>query len=551
MPDWNFRRVFRCLVCLILICALLVNVSPVRTKAVLVESQLLYWGVVGLVTLMTCGVFFELQNEYQLEALGRTYYDHVSVSGTSAEQLELINDFVTASAGGRIIPFRNPNSSDSGSDWLKLLGAATLSFVARFLQVNPDFIEVPKINEKNDLPYVASGSTVAAGGYIPNDSYGRYVSPDHTVIYLASYSISPAAREGYSNLSIYKAFLCPENVPFVLTYYQPDGTAFKTVSCASDIDINGVRYTYYWVDSTSSYSNGDLSNQLKYLSGYEYLEEGNALNSFINGVHNPDTVVEAITPGAIHGNLQESVVGMTGNEILSIPDIDFSSMSSEQDLIDTANKIISGEMTYEDLLNQFTGGAAPELVPLPEVNPDIGGGSDPTEPVDPDATSPTNPDQEGYPGTGETPETPEVPDPGGNPGQNPGIGTNPDPGTGTDPDTGTDTDPDTDPNPNPNPDTGTDQDTWKPSSGMNHFTLDLKQYFPFCIPFDLYAFFTCLNADPVAPVIDWIIPMPGGGSYPFQIDLSVFDSVAQTLRRLQLLLFCVGLAFKTRDLIKG
>lgn len=86
---------------------------------------------------------------------------------------------------------------------------------------------------------------------------------------------------------------------------------------------------------------------------------------------------------------------------------------------------------------------------------------------------------------------------------------------------------------------------------MNHFTLDLKQYFPFCIPFDLYAFFTCLNADPVAPVIDWIIPMPGGGSYPMQIDLSIFDSVAQTLRRLQLLLFCVGLAFKTRDLIKG
>lgn len=104
-------------------------------------------------------------------------------------------------------------------------------------------------------------------------------------------------------------------------------------------------------------------------------------------------------------------------------------------------------------------------------------------------------------------------------------------------------------------DPGTDPDSgsgsWTPSGPMGNFTLDLKQYFPFCIPFDLYAFFTCLDADPVAPVIDWIIPMPGGGSYPFQIDLSVFDSVAQTLRRLQLLLFCVGLAFKTRDLIKG
>ena len=83
------------------------------------------------------------------------------------------------------------------------------------------------------------------------------------------------------------------------------------------------------------------------------------------------------------------------------------------------------------------------------------------------------------------------------------------------------------------------------------FALDLSAFFPFCIPFDLYDFFTCLNADPVAPVIDWIIPMPGGDSYPLQLDLSTFDSVAELLRRLQLLAFCIGLAFKTRDLIKG
>jgi hypothetical protein len=86
---------------------------------------------------------------------------------------------------------------------------------------------------------------------------------------------------------------------------------------------------------------------------------------------------------------------------------------------------------------------------------------------------------------------------------------------------------------------------------MQHFTLDLKDYFPFCIPFDLYDFFTCLNADPVAPVIEWVIPLPGGETYPLELDLSPFDPVAQLLRRLQLLLFCVGLAFKTRDLIKG
>ena len=122
---------------------------------------------------------------------------------------------------------------------------------------------------------------------------------------------------------------------------------------------------------------------------------------------------------------------------------------------------------------------------------------------------------------------------------------NPDPGTGTNPDPGTNPDVD------PNPGTNSGSSSWTPPSDMGKFTLDLKQYFPFCIPFDLYAFFTCLNAEPVAPVIEWIIPLPGGKTYPFEIDLSAFDSVAQILRRMQLLLFCVGLAFKTRDLIKG
>ena len=97
----------------------------------------------------------------------------------------------------------------------------------------------------------------------------------------------------------------------------------------------------------------------------------------------------------------------------------------------------------------------------------------------------------------------------------------------------------------------TDTETWNPPQDPGMFTLDLKDIFPFCIPFDLYAFLSCLNAAPVAPVISWELALPGGGSYPIEIDLSPFNSVAQLLRRLQLLLFIVGLAIKTRDLIKG
>ena len=99
--------------------------------------------------------------------------------------------------------------------------------------------------------------------------------------------------------------------------------------------------------------------------------------------------------------------------------------------------------------------------------------------------------------------------------------------------------------------TGTITGVWSPPANPGQFALDLSNYFPFCIPFDLYDFFSCLNADPVAPVIQWELPLPRGSTYPIEIDLSPFDSVAQLLRRLQLLLFIVGLAVKTRDLIKG
>lgn len=103
----------------------------------------------------------------------------------------------------------------------------------------------------------------------------------------------------------------------------------------------------------------------------------------------------------------------------------------------------------------------------------------------------------------------------------------------------------------PTEETEPDEEEEKPIGEMGNFTLDLSDYFPFCVPFDIYDFFSCLSASPVAPVIHWEVPVPGGGSYSLDVDLSPYDSVAQLLRRLQLLLFSVGLAFKTRDLIKG
>lgn len=85
------------------------------------------------------------------------------------------------------------------------------------------------------------------------------------------------------------------------------------------------------------------------------------------------------------------------------------------------------------------------------------------------------------------------------------------------------------------------------------YTPSLVEIFPFCIPYDIYRFFKCLQADPVAPcfTIPLIVENSYGiPEYSLEIDFSKFDSVAKILRIMELLAFCVGLAMATNKLIK-
>lgn len=75
----------------------------------------------------------------------------------------------------------------------------------------------------------------------------------------------------------------------------------------------------------------------------------------------------------------------------------------------------------------------------------------------------------------------------------------------------------------------------------------LQSVFPFCIPFDIYNFLSCLAADPVAPSISWRFYLPGLCDEQVEIDLAQFNTVAQIVRTMELLAFIVGLAFVTRS----
>lgn len=104
--------------------------------------------------------------------------------------------------------------------------------------------------------------------------------------------------------------------------------------------------------------------------------------------------------------------------------------------------------------------------------------------------------------------------------------------------------PDLPPDVNPNPPV-------EPPAEVEPYTVQLGDVFPFCIPFDLYHMVTLFVAEPEAPHAKWEFSLPfSAGTYKVDWDLQEWDEVAALCRKLELILFCVGLAVVTSKLIK-
>lgn len=78
---------------------------------------------------------------------------------------------------------------------------------------------------------------------------------------------------------------------------------------------------------------------------------------------------------------------------------------------------------------------------------------------------------------------------------------------------------------------------------------ELKNKFPFSIPYDLISFFSILNATPQTPELNGSINL---GIYTWNIDwdLHQFDNTATLCRNLEFIAFAIGLILATRNLIK-
>lgn len=134
--------------------------------------------------------------------------------------------------------------------------------------------------------------------------------------------------------------------------------------------------------------------------------------------------------------------------------------------------------------------------------------------------------------------------------------------------------PDPNPNPNPNPDPGTDpQPTLKPNptgtpenptpeEEASPYKADLREIFPFCIPFDLIHLLKVFEADAEAPVFEFPLDIeldnPWTGEkvvdyhHTFKLDMSDYEPVVKILRIFQVVFFIIALMLITRQqMIKG
>lgn len=135
-------------------------------------------------------------------------------------------------------------------------------------------------------------------------------------------------------------------------------------------------------------------------------------------------------------------------------------------------------------------------------------------------------------------------------------------------------DPNPNPNPNPNPDPGTNpQPTLKPNptgtpedptpeQEASPYKANLREVFPFCIPFDLIHLLKVFEADAEAPVFEFPLDIeldnPWTGEkvvdyhHTFELDMSDYEPVIKILRIFQVVFFIIALMLITRQqMIKG
>ena len=108
-------------------------------------------------------------------------------------------------------------------------------------------------------------------------------------------------------------------------------------------------------------------------------------------------------------------------------------------------------------------------------------------------------------------------------------------------------DPQNVPTPPPDSDPVDSEDPAPPDVSVPSMQFPLDEYFPFCVPFDLYALFQKLQGTPVAPSYTFEFTEPYSNTHVvIPVDLSIFNDAMVVVRRAEVALYIVCLAVASR-----
>lgn len=477
-------RLFRSVVCLILVCCFLILSSPICVHAVLAESTFYLLGIAAISILGLFGVVFSPDNTAQVEAIGQDWsafmYDRADTD-VKVSILQLIFDQITNKVKTSIAPV-TPEDKESAvlkaAAWGAFFTETTKQWIERFRSNYS--VSTPSINSA-DSPNFISGTCIPAGTTIyfsPN----YYFTFDVDVYYVGFYS-------DYTRSSGQKEFL------FFTYFYSPE--KFQTIEpSSSGLQVN-FNDTYNWYchamqpiqfiyqKKDGTFYDDVYNSVMSFIPGRILVDfDDFTYSAYIDKFFDGDLFVNLngfyISPSVFLGGVQDALNNGHDIQDIDIPDIEYGNIITEdQTLVEALTQLqtelANGTKTWQEYVDLMTNGNG--------ININIPNGN---------GTSTKYPINDG------------------------GVSSTPVP----------------------------------PTADVGTFMLDLRDFFPFCIPFDLYKFFSLLCAEPEAPVFHWEIRDLSGNVYPIDVDLSSWDGFAAVFRHLQLLVFIIGLAMASRKFIK-
>lgn len=437
------NRIVRVLICLLLVCSLLVNVSPIRAEALALESAAAYYalGLAALLLLDLVGVVYCLSTPEQIQALGKNW-DRFMIDGSSAfdYDLEEWEEYKTATII-QFTPNSDPENDDDFPDGydpnkirLKTLEAALNYGICKWLEsiITGDNPLISYAVSSVDRSYLNPGDVVSAGTevgvpalLIHHREDGQTISSSKAVVdSFAWTNVDCYVYQVLAGVNGYSATVVTVFIPVDLNYRSGEESfkAWKNVvyqdgHVLSDSDTSTTVDITYDDGSVETIAYCIFSGRFVFSAFAAYFDELlQHYDSSLPDYSSTDTMVSAILtssftqdnnvivdPDLVTGTVVEGVENGTSVSDMELPDIEYGAIITdpadpETSIKENQEQIANGDKTYEDYIEEVAPGESvviPEPTVTPETEPSVAPEVDPSESPevnpDPDPTTSVDP----------------------------------------------------------------------------------------------------------------------------------------------------------------